>query len=55
MWGEGAGDPSGHLEEEKHEREAESPKRERKPFEDDAKPTDQETDEALGAAGLDPV
>ena len=55
MLAEGASVPSGHPEEEEHEREPESPEKERKPLEDDAKPTDRETDEALGAAGLDPI
>ncbi|HYQ84805.1 MAG TPA: hypothetical protein VEP28_12490 [Rubrobacter sp.] len=55
MWGEGASDLFGRLQEEEHERELETMKREREPLEDDAKPTDRETDEALGAAGLNPV
>jgi hypothetical protein len=39
----------------RHRRELEIRKGEREPLEDDVKPTDRETDEALGAAGLDPV
>lgn len=55
MWGEDASDLFGRLEEEEHDRELEIVQGERQPLEDDAKPTDRETDESIGAAGLDPV
>ena len=55
MWGDDASDLFGRLEEEEHDRELEIHEGERKPPEDDVKPTDREMDESIEAAGLDPV
>ena len=55
MWGDGTSDLWGHLEWEEHDRELEILEGKREPLEGDVKPTDRETDEALGAAGLDRV
>ncbi len=54
MWGDGTSDLWGHLEWEEHDRELEILEGKREPLEGDVKPTDRETDEAIGAAGLDP-